>query len=64
MSEKFVLNETSIFGRGCRTELINEINSRGFKKVLLVTDKGLVECKLIEEVTVLLDDAGFDYTFS
>ena len=39
MSEKFVLNETSIFGRGCRTELINEINSRGFKKVLLVTDK-------------------------
>ena len=62
MSEKFVLNETSIFGRGCRTELINEINSRGFKKVLLVTDKGLVECKLIEKVTVLLDEAGIDYT--
>ena len=33
MSEKFVLNETSYFGRGSRTELANEIKTRGFKKV-------------------------------
>lgn len=62
MSERFVLNETSIFGRGCRTELVGEINTRGFKKVLLVTDKGLVDCKLIEKVTVILDEANIDYT--
>lgn len=47
MSERFVLNETSIFGRGCRNELPEEIKSRGFEKVLLVTDKGLVDCNFI-----------------
>ncbi len=62
MSEKFVLNETSIFGRGAREELPTEINSRGFKKILLVTDKGLVECKLIDKVTKILDNAKIDYT--
>ena len=29
MSERFVLNETAYFGRGCRTELSNEIKTRG-----------------------------------
>ena len=62
MAERFVLNETSIFGRGCREELPEEIKKRGFKKVLLVTDKGLVECKLINKVTEILDKAKIDYT--
>lgn len=61
MSERFVLNETSIFGRGCRNELPEEIKSRGFEKVLLVTDKGLVDCNLINKVSDLLDDAKIDY---
>ena len=56
MSERFVLNETSIFGRGCRNELPGEIKLRGFEKVLLVTDKGLVDCKLINKVSDLLDE--------
>lgn len=60
--ERFVLNETSIFGRGSRSELPEEIQKRGFKKVLLVTDKGLVECKLIEKVSSILDEANIDYT--
>ena len=30
MAEKFVLNETSYFGRGAREELSNEIKTRGF----------------------------------
>ena len=38
MSERFVLNETSIFGRGCRSELPGEIKGRGYKKVFLVSD--------------------------
>ena len=33
MSTKFVLNETSYFGNGARSELAGEIQKRGFKKV-------------------------------
>ena len=62
MAEKFILNETSIFGRGCRAELVNEINTRGFKKIFLVTDKGLVDCKLIDKITSILKKAKIDYT--
>ncbi len=43
MSMKFVLNETSYFGKGAREELAGEIQKRGFKKVFLVSDKSLVE---------------------
>ena len=62
MSERFVLNETSIFGRGCRVELPGEIKSREFKKIFLVTDKGLVECGLIKKITDILDEAKIKYT--
>lgn len=61
MSEKFVLNETSYFGRGAREELANEIKSRGFQKVLVVTDKSLFECGVTEKVTAVLDAAGIAY---
>lgn len=61
MSEKFVLNETSYFGRGARTELANEIKSRGFRKVLVVTDKSLYECGVTGKVTTVLDEAGIEY---
>ena len=61
MSEKFVLNETSYFGRGARTELANEIKSRGFRKVLVVTDKSLYECGVTGKVTAVLDEAGIEY---
>ena len=33
MAERFVLNETSYFGRGAREVLGNEIKSRGFRKI-------------------------------
>ena len=39
MSVRFMLNETSYFGKGAREELAGEINKRGFKKVFLVSDK-------------------------
>ena len=61
MSERFILNETSYFGRGSRVELANEINTRGFKKVLLVTDKALIECGVTGKVTEVLDDAKIEY---
>ena len=62
MSERFVLNETSYFGRGARAELANEITTRGFKKVLVVTDKSLVACGVTKKVTDVLDDASIEYT--
>lgn len=61
MPERFVLNETSIFGRGCRTELPGEIKSRGFKKVLVVTDRSLLECGVTSKVTEELMGAGIEY---
>ena len=61
MSERFVLNETAYFGRGCRTELSNEIKTRGFNKVLVVTDNALYECGVTGKVTQILDEAGIAY---
>ena len=61
MSERFVLNETSYFGRGARKELANEIKTRGLKRVLLVTDKVLYECGVTRKVTDVLNDAGIAY---
>ena len=61
MSERFILNETSYFGRGSRVELANEINTRGFKKVLVVTDKALIDCGVTGKVTEILDNAKIEY---
>ena len=59
---KFVLNETSYFGKGAREELPREIKERGFKKVLVVTDKALFEVGVTAKVTEVLDKAGIEYT--
>ena len=61
MAEKFVLNETSYFGRGARVELANEIKTRNFNKVLFVTDQTLLDCGVAGKVTKVLDDAGITY---
>ena len=62
MSERFILNETSYFGRGSRVELANEIKTRGFNKVLFVTDKSLLECGVASKVTEVLTAAGIEYS--
>ena len=59
---KFVLNETSYFGKGAREELPREINERGFKKVLVVTDKALFEVGVTARVTEVLDKAEIEYS--
>lgn len=58
---KFVLNETSYFGKGAREVLPEEIKSRGFKKALVVTDKSLFEVGVTKKVTDILDGAGINY---
>lgn len=58
---KFVLNETSYFGKGAREELPEEIRKRGFKKVLVVTDRTLLECGVSAKITEILDREGITY---
>ena len=61
MSNRFILNEFSYFGRGSREELVPEIEKRGFKKVLVVTDAELIKCGVASKVTTLLDKAKVKY---
>jgi lactaldehyde reductase len=61
MATKFVLNETSYFGQGARTELAEEIKRRGFKKVFLVSDKSLVEAGVTAKVEEVLNRAEISY---
>ena len=61
MANRFILNETSYFGRGAREVLGNEIKSRGFKKILVVTDKSLLEVGVTKKVLDTLDESGIDY---
>ncbi len=62
MVTKFVLNETSYFGKGAREALPEEIQKRGFRKVLLVSDKSLVEAGVTKKVTDILERANISYT--
>ena len=61
MATKFVLNETSYFGKGAREELAGEIQKRGFKKVFLVSDKSLVEAGVTAKVEDVLNKANIPY---
>lgn len=61
MATKFVLNETSYFGKGARKELAGEIQKRGFKKVFLVSDKSLVEAGVTAKVEDVLNKANIPY---
>jgi len=58
---KFVLNEISYFGENSRENLVNEIKSRGFKKILLVSDKELVNAGVTVKVEETLKNAEIEY---
>ena len=62
MSMRFVLNETSYFGKGAREELVGEIKKRGFEKVFLVSDKSLVDAGVTAKVENVLEQADIPYT--
>lgn len=61
MSIRFMLNETSYFGKGSREELVGEIKKRNFKKVFLVSDKSLVEAGVTAKIEKILYEAKIDY---
>ena len=59
--DRFILNETSYFGRGCREVLPSLLREKEFNTVLVVTDDALIEAGVTEKVTKLLDDEGIVY---
>ncbi len=61
MANKIILNETSYFGRESRKELINELKARNFKKVLVITDRPLIDAKVTEMVTKELEMEKIPY---
>lgn len=62
MSNRMVLNETAYFGKGAIQVITSEITKRGFQKIVVITDSGLVEHGLVSKVTDLLDEQIISYT--
>ncbi|TPW32231.1 lactaldehyde reductase [Martelella alba] len=58
---RMILNETSYFGAGARSELVGEVQRRGYSKALIVTDDVLTKAGVVAKVTALLDAAGLPY---
>ncbi len=61
MANRIILNETSYFGPGAIQEIVTEAKGRGFRKVLVVTDKDLMKFKVATKITELLAKNGIAY---
>ena len=59
---RIVLNETSYHGAGAISNIVPELNARGFKRVLVVTDRDLLKFGVTAKVTNLLDEAKIPYS--
>lgn len=60
--ERYIFNECVYLGAGSRECLIDEINNRKFKKILLVSDKIIVESGVLNKVEDVLLKGKFKYT--
>ena len=61
MINRIILNETSYFGRSAREKLAEEIEARHFQKILVVTDKSLLETGTVDLVTDVLKKKNISY---
>lgn len=61
MVNRFILNEVSYFGPGARREIPGVVRRLGFKKALVVTDKGLMKFGVAKLVLDVLDKASIPY---
>ena len=61
MVNRFILNEVSYFGPGARKEIPGVVARLGYKKALVVTDKGLMKFGVAKMVLDVLDDAKIPY---
>ena len=61
MVNRFIPNEVSYFGPGARKELPGVVARLGYKKALVVTDKGLMKFGVAKMVLDVLDEAAIPY---
>ncbi|MFT5851987.1 MAG: alcohol dehydrogenase class IV [Colwellia sp.] len=61
MSNTFYMPPMSLMGQDAIKELGTELIARKFKKALIVTDKVLVDIKLVEKLTTELDAHNIDF---
>ena len=59
--QRIILNGTSYFGPHAREVLPTEIQSRGFKRILVVTDASLVSAGVVDKVLEELDSNYIPY---
>ncbi len=58
---RFYAPKCSLFGYGSLSGLGEEIDRRGYKKALIVTDRSLMELGIVERVTDVLDQGRIQY---
>jgi lactaldehyde reductase len=59
--KRMILNETSYFGKGSISVIADEVNTRGYKKAFVTSDKDLVKFKVTDKVLQVLDKANIPY---
>ena len=61
MANRIILNETSYFGKGAIQHITEELNKRNYQKIVVVTDKTLIDHGVATKVMDLLDEASVHY---
>lgn len=61
MVNRLILNELAYFGKGAVNEILNVLKQKNLNKVLIVTQKELLELGVSTRVTTLFDEAEVDY---
>ena len=61
MANRIILNNTSYHGKGTINEIPAIAKTKGFTKVLIVTDPDLIKFNVAQKVTALLDECGLPY---
>ncbi|OOF23738.1 L-threonine dehydrogenase [Salinivibrio sp. IB574] len=60
MSSTFFIPAINLMGAGCLSEAADAIQSHGFKKALIVTDKVLNQIGVVKQIAALLDSREVD----
>ncbi|MBL4831432.1 MAG: L-threonine dehydrogenase [Aliivibrio sp.] len=56
MSSAFFIPTVNFMGAGCLTDAVNAVQSHGFKKTLIVTDKVIKQIGMVKQLTDLLTE--------
>lgn len=58
----FFIPNVTLVGQNCSKEIPNRLKALGGKHPLVVTDKGIVACGILKQITDILDAAKVAYT--